>query len=150
MTLAARRRPSLAFLALLAVLCGLQAPCFALNLIYDVTKERAKELGISVVSRPSANNDARVQVEFKTVGPMKGFEYAHLELTQGGKRLVTAPLMPRKPTQDSPPESVQLDFYIDPAALPNTTVTVYVYGERLTGIGYRLKMKDFLARSASR
>lgn len=115
-----------------------------------MSKERAKELGIRVRILPSANDDARVQVEFKTTGALREYRWADLELTQGGKRLVSAPLLPRKPARESPEESKQLEFYMDPAALPNATVTIVVDGEPLTGTGYRLKLKDFPAQAASR
>jgi hypothetical protein len=150
MTHSLRRRPSLLVLALFLLLCTLPGRCFALSEIMDVSKKRAKELGITVRSRPSANHDVWVQVEFKAAGAMKEFRWADLELRQGEKRLVTAALMPKKPTQESPSESKLLEFYIDPAALPNSTVTIFVYAEPLSGIGYRLQMKDFLPQAASR
>jgi hypothetical protein len=145
MTLFARR-PSLTSLALLLLLCGVPGRGYADYGILDVSKERARELGITVSSGPSANNDLRVQVEFKTTGPMKEFRWADLELTQGEKRLVTAALMLQKPS----PGSVHLEFYGDPAALANATVTLFVHDEPLGGTGYRLKMKDFLTPAASR
>ena len=149
MTLSAHRRSLLPFLVLLLLLCGLPERSSALALITDVSKKRAKELGITVRILPSANNDLRVQVEFKTTGPMKEFRWADFTLNHGEKRLVSTALLPRKPTGESPEESKQFEFYIDPAALPNSTVTVFVYNEPLTGTGYRLKMKEFLAPAAS-
>src|SRR5438045_2915538 len=112
MTPSARRR-SLTSLALLLLLFGLPGRSYAAYGVLDVSKEPAKALGITVSAGPSANNDLRVQVEFKTTGPLKEFRWADLELTQGEKRLVTAALMPRKPS----PDSVHLEFYGDPAAL---------------------------------
>jgi hypothetical protein len=150
MKLSVRHRSTLTFLALLPALCALPGRSFAMASVGDVSKERAKELGITVRSQPSANHDLWVQVEFKTIGAMKEFKWADLEVMQGGKRLVTAALLPRKRTLESPPESKMLEFYIDPAALADTTVTIFVYNVPLSGIGYRLKMKEFLARAASR
>ena len=132
-----------------ALLCGLAQPCLALVRIKDVSPEQAKELGITV--RPvRREKDVRVLVDFKTTGAMKNFRYATLALTEGEKTLVSAALMPRKPSTDSGPENVQLEFYVDPAALPNASVTVVGYPEPLTGIGYRLKMKDFPVSPAAR
>lgn len=143
MKLAVRRRPLLPFLALLLLLCGLPRPSLAMSEITDASKERAKELGITVRSRLRASHDVWVQVEFKTSGQMKEFRYADLEVTQGRKRLILASLQPRKPAIDSPADRKLLEFYIDPAALPNSTVTIFVYNEPMSGIGYRLQMKDF-------
>jgi hypothetical protein len=141
----ARYRPSLTFLTLLLLLCGLPGRCLALDLIEDVSKERAKELGITVRLQPRPE-DVWVQVEFKPTGPKKEFKRTDLDVTQGGKRLVAATLMPWKPT----PDSMRFDFYIDPAALPNSTVTIVVWEDGITGIGHRLKMKDFMPPPASR
>ncbi|MGV3719308.1 MAG: hypothetical protein ACO1SX_00240 [Actinomycetota bacterium] len=149
MTRSIRRFPTLAVLAALVLTCGLAERCSALILLTDVTPEKANELGITVRSR-TRENDVWVQMEFKTTGPMKNFKWADLEVKQGGKHLVTVPILPRKPANDSPEESKQLAFYIDPAALPNAAVTVVVYDAPLTGTGYRFKMKDFLPSSASR
>jgi hypothetical protein len=140
------RRRWLTSLALLLLLGGLPARCFALILIREVSKEEARGLGITVRSQPSANDDLWVHVEFKTAGPLKGFRWADLELTHGGKRLVAATLKPRNPA----PDSVELEFYLDPSALPDTTVMIVAYNEPRTGTGYLLKMKDFLAPPASR
>ncbi len=81
-----------------------------------------------------------------TTGATKEFRWADLELKQGEKRLVTAALRPQNPT----PDSVLLQFYMDPAAVPNTTVTIFVYPGGRGGVGYQLKMKDFLTPAASR
>lgn len=145
MTLSARRMRSLPVLALAVVLGGFTTRASALSFITDVSKERARELGIVVSSQPASNDDLWVKVEFKTTGALQGYRYSHLELTRDGKRLLQVELRPRKPAPDSPAENVQLDFYLDPAALPNTTVTVYAYNEPRSGTGYRLKMKDFLS-----
>lgn len=80
----------------------------------------------------------------KTTHALKEFRYAILHVMQDGKPLVGAYLQARKPAVDGPPESKQAEFYIAPTALPDAEVTIFAYPEPLTGIGYRLKMKDFL------
>ena len=47
-----RRRPLLLGLAMLSMLCGLQRPAAALIEVEIVSKARAKELGITVLSVP--------------------------------------------------------------------------------------------------
>lgn len=141
-----RLRPGFTFLALLLLLGGLPGRCLALDLISDVSKERAKELGITVRSQPSANNDLWVQVEFKPTDPKREFKRADLDITRNGKRLVTASLMPQRPA----PDRMRFDFYIDPAALPDASVMIVVWSDPLTGQGYRIKMKEFVAPPASR
>lgn len=139
------RPPSLVLLVPLLLASGLPRCCFALSEIADVSRERARELGIAVTST-TRTDDVRVQVEFKTAGALKEFRWSDLEVTHGGKRLVLAALMPQRPK----PDSVRLEFYLDPAALPDSTVTIFVYDAPLGGTGYRLKMKDYPAQPPPR
>ena len=144
MTPSARPRPAVTFLGLLILLCALTGPAFALDLLKDVSKAEAKELGITVRVTPR-EKDVRVQVDFKPTGPKKEFKYAYLEVTRGGKRLVLAYVMPWKPT----PDTTHFEFYTDPAALPETTFTVTVWDDPITGQGYVLRMKDYLPERQS-
>ena len=130
------RRASFTFFAVFGLLCGLPEPGYADYLLENVSKERAKQLGIAVITR-ERTDDVLVQVEFKTAGALKEFRWADLELTRDGKRLVTAALLPQKLAGDR----IQLQFYVEPAALANATVTVFVADQALGGSGYRLRMK---------
>lgn len=134
------RRSLLALAALLLLPCLLQRPAPALDLLKNVSKEEAKQLGIVVTAKPRDSGDVWVQVEYKAAGPMKEFKYTHLRLAKDGKRLVSASLQPVKPT----PDTMRFDFYVDPAMLPHATVTIVVWSDPLTGTGYVLKMKDYL------
>ena len=138
MSLAARFRSPLAAIGLLTLVCAAAGRCYALAEIEPINKDRARQLGIAVTTGPSANNDLRVQVDFKTTGALKGFRWADLELARGGKRVISSSLMPQK--QD--PDRVHLEFYLDPAALADTTLTVFSYEGR-GGIGYQMQMKDY-------
>lgn len=137
-------RPAHIFLGLLLLLGLLPGRSLALSLLKNVSREEAKELGISVEMKRRPE-DVWVKIEFKTTGALKEYRYAMLDVTRDGKRLLMAPLSARKPKVDSPPESKMLEYYIDPAALPNSEVTIFAYPEPLTGYGYRLQMKDYPA-----
>lgn len=146
MTLAAQdRRLRLALPALLLLAGALTAPACALDLIQDVSREKARELGITVEVKPRSD-DVWVQVHYRPAEPKKPFRRTVLEVTRDGKRLLLTSLVPLKPA----PDTMRFDFYIDPAALPNATVTLIVQEEPLTGIGYRLKMKDFQPPATAR
>lgn len=145
----ARFHSTLTSLVLLLMLCGMPARCLAEYLVADMSREQARELGISVRTQPSANHDLRVQVDFKATGRMKEFRWADLELTHDGKRLITAALMARKPLGDKPTDTTRLEFYIAPDALPDASVTLFVADETLGGTAYRLKMKDLATSSGS-
>lgn len=139
-------RVTLSVAALLLVSATVPPPSFALDELRDVSREEAKKLGITVEARPRPQDgDVWVQVEFKPTGPKKEFKYTHLNVTHDGKKLVSAALMPYRPK----PDTLRFDFYIDPAALPDATVTITVWEDPLTGQGYVLKMKDY-APAASR
>ncbi len=133
------RRLALPLVAALLV-GGFPKRCSALYSVEDVSRQRAGELGITVRFQPR-EHDVWVHVEFKTAGPLKEFKWADLTVNQGDKRVVSAALLPRKPT----PDSVELAFYVDPTALPNSQVTLFAHPGLRGGIGYRLKMKEFAA-----
>ena len=116
----------------------------ALAEILDVSPDKAKQLGITVRSQPSANDDLMVIVEFKKQGDMKEFRWADMELSRNGKRVISSAIQPRNTDKDT----VRLDLYMDPAAIPDTSVTIFVYSQPRSGIGYRLKLKDFLPQKA--
>lgn len=127
-------------LAASALCLGVAAErCSALAVIQPVAQDKAKELGITVRSQPSANDDLIVIVEFKKQGEMREFRWADLELSRNGKRVISSAIQPRTTDKDT----VRLDLYMDPAAVPDTSVTIFVYNQPRGGIGYRLKLKDF-------
>lgn len=138
MSFVTRFRSPLAAVGLLTLVCAATSRCYALAEIEPINKDRARQLGITVTTGPSANSDLRVQVDFKTTGALKGFRWADLALARGGKRLISSSLAPQK--QD--PDRVHLEFYLDPAALADTTVTIFAYEGR-SGIGYEMRMKEF-------
>lgn len=128
------------------LLIAASSQCFALMEIEDVSKARAKELGVGIRSVSAGNNEVRVWLECKTNGELKNFTHVQLEITAGERRLVSATLLPSHPS----PESVAVNFYTVPAYLPTSTLTVVVrLGDRTT-VGYRFKMKDFIEHEKSR
>src|SRR3712207_1948725 len=144
MTLVARCRPLLTGLAGALLAYGLARPCSALDLIEDVSKDRAKELGITVQTR-TRPEDVWVQVEFTTTGPKKEFKYTYLDITLDGRRMVSANLMPIKLS----PDSMRFEFYIFSAALPDATVTITIWEVPFTVNVYRIRIKSFLPHSSS-
>lgn len=137
---------------MLPLLFALQQPALALIGIKPVSKAEAKDLGITVQAKPRPDSgDVWVQVDFKTRGALEGFTWADLVVSKDGKRLLMTALMPRKPAVDSTSEETRVEFYIEPSLLPDATVTVVAYPKRqVEGIGYQLKMKDFVSPAASR
>ena len=115
------------------------SPCFALWEIADVSKERAKELGMQVRSEPAGPNHVRVELEFKPEGKLKDFSRVDLRIGEGDNPPVTAPLREDR----SKPGSVVVSFTADRAQLDKLTLWVMV-PESLGGTIYDLRVKDFV------
>lgn len=141
---AMRNLPVLAFLLLAA-----SSPCFALQVNTDVSKERAKEMGVTIRSHLNGEAGVAVWIEFKPQGVLKNFTRVELQISAGGKHLMSAPLLTSRPSADS----VSAYFSADPAYLATSVLTIVVQdverdGER-TRIGYQFKMKDFIEPEAA-
>ena len=120
--------------------------CFALVSLADVSKERAKELGVTVRSHLNGEAGVAVWLEFKPQGELKNFTHVELRITAGGKSLVSAPLQTSRPTADS----VSVYFSADPTYLATSVLRIVVKDGERTLIGYEFKVKDFIEPERSR
>jgi hypothetical protein len=125
--------PILTFLALAAT------PCFAMMSIAGVSPARAKEMAMEVRSQPAGPDAVRVEFEFETRGELKYFNRVDLEISDGGKLLISPALMPEN---RSKPGHVVVVFTADRAQVDKITLTVVVgdFGD----VGYELRLKDFV------
>ncbi len=105
-----------------------------------VSRERAKELGVTIRSNPNGESGVRVWLEFQPKGVLKNFTRVELDITAGEKRLVDAVLQTTHPTADT----VTAQFSADPAYLATSVLTIVVQDGERTRIGYQFKVKDFL------
>ena len=76
-------RAATAIMATSTLLVIAPGPCFALWEIADVSKERAKEMGMDVRSKPAGPADVRVELEFKAEGELKDFSHVDLRFGDG-------------------------------------------------------------------
>jgi len=120
--------------------------CFAMLPVADVTKQRAKELGVEIQSSPAGTNQVNVTLRFKTTGEFKNFRYAQLEIGDGERLVLSATLQPQHPQTDT----VEFIFAVDHAMLPKCTVMIGVYDHVLDGTGYLFKLKDFIELEKTR
>lgn len=127
-------------LALALLLFAAASPCFGLVLIADVSKERAKEMGVTLRSHLNGDAGVAVWLEFKTQGALKDFTHVDLQITAEGKSLVRAVLR----VERTPAGIVSANFSADPAWLATSTLTIRVHDGERNLIGYRLKVKDFI------
>lgn len=85
-------------------------PCPGLTEITDVSKERAKELGLTVRTHPNGTAGIRVRLEVKTTGELQKFSHVGLLVADGEHELVSTRLLPNRPS----PDTVVVDFSADP------------------------------------
>jgi hypothetical protein len=71
---------SLAVFVLFVAACG---TCLAVISVGNVSKERAKELGIELRAKPNGPNEAWIELEFKPEGKLANFKHVSLEVADG-------------------------------------------------------------------
>lgn len=130
-------------LVMTAVLFAASSQCLAFVRVEHVSRERAKQLGVTIRSSLSGTNEVAVRLEFKTQGELKDFGRAVLEIgvvAEGEKRALSATLLPEYQT----PDTVVLSFSADPATLPKCVLTIMVRGgPRAKSDAYAFRMRDF-------
>jgi hypothetical protein len=77
-----------ALLALTLLLAVASNRCLAEMGIVEVSRERAKELGMEVRFTKNGPNEIWVELEFKPEGKLKDFKHVSLEIRDGGKFLL--------------------------------------------------------------
>ena len=131
----------LRWVILLVVAVGASQMSFAMQSNREVSPKEAKELGIAVRTQGNGQSGTKVWLEFKTAGLFKNFSHVNLEIADGTKTLVDAPLWTTHPA----PESVAVYFSTDPVFLPGSILTIVVVNGTRTRVGYQIKVKDFVA-----
>ncbi len=123
------------------LLLVLPSECLAMMEIADVTKEQAKEMGLTVRSHKNGEAGIAVTLEFRTMGKLETFQRVELQIGEGKDRIMSAPLLASQPT----PGSIVVRFSAYPAYLDKSILTIVVIGNNpLGGEGYRIKVKDFI------
>jgi hypothetical protein len=134
----------IAALLLVLFLAG-PSQCFALMEIAEVSKERAKEMGVTLRSRPNGDAGVAVWIEFRAAGALKNFTRVELRMTSGGKHLMSASLLASR-TEDK----VEAYFSADPDQLAGSTLLIAVTDAPRTHIGYEFRVKDFVEAGAKK
>ncbi|MBI3851913.1 MAG: hypothetical protein HY298_16780 [Verrucomicrobia bacterium] len=134
-------------ISVLAVLLAVAtSPCFAMMEIAQVSKARAKELGMEIRSKANGPNEVWVELEFKPEGKLKDFIHVSLEIRQGKKFLLGYAPLREKPSGSG---SVVVSFLANRAYLDKITLSVVV-GRPMDMTGYELRVKDFVELEKSR
>lgn len=123
--------------------------CFAEIVIRDVSKAKAKEMGVTIRSHKNGDAGVMVRLEFKAQGVLKDFNRVELIIRAnshlGAKRLVSAPLLAERPVVDS----VSAHFSAAPSHLAASELWIVVNDPPLGGAAYRFQVKDFLEREGA-
>jgi hypothetical protein len=108
--------------------------------IDDVSRARAKELGIEVRSNPAGPDAVRVELEFEPKGDLKPYERVDLEMTEGGKLLLFCSLKEERSQRQG---HVMVSFAADRTRIEQITVRI-VTGFPGNYTGHDLRARDFV------
>jgi hypothetical protein len=127
-------------LSVLAILVGAFAGrCLAMMSIEEVTKERAKALGMEVHVNAGGPDVVRVELEFDVAGELKSYARVDMEVTEKGKLLFSSSLKEEKAKAGH----VVVSFAADRGQLDKITLRV-VSGVPRAMVGHDLRVKDFV------
>jgi hypothetical protein len=139
-------RMKLNTLALIVLLAAASSPCFADMGVVDVSKARAKELGMEMRFTANGPNDFWVELEFKAGGELKDAGHVDLEVGDGKTSLVSYASLQEQRTSSG---SIVVRFMANRANLDKIELTV-VAGAPDDLRGYILHVKDFVEQEKAR
>ena len=125
-----------------SLLLASSSPCYALMSIGQITKERAKTLGMEIRLKPAGPKAVEVELEFPTKGELRNFSRVDLQIKDGEKLLVSASLKDEPSSQGR----VVVSFTADRANLDMITLRVVMQPSG-TMTGYDLRVRDFVEPS---
>ena len=125
---------------LAALLLAASSTCFAMMEIAQVSKARAKELGMEIRSKANGPKEVWVELEFKPEGQFKSFSHVSLEIREGDKLLLGYAALREKRSSSG---GVVVNFMANRAYLDKITLSVVV-GLPMDMTGYELRVKDFV------
>src|SRR4051812_48174092 len=106
--------------ALVLLLLLTARPCFAMMSIEQVSKSRAKELGLDINSKGAGPDAIFVRLEFDVKGDLKTFARVDLDINDGQNLKLFASLKEERPK----PDRIAVSFSASPAQLENATLRV--------------------------
>ena len=107
-----------------------------------VTKERAKALGLSIISQPYGPDAVRVSLEFEKQGELKEYRSAQLRQFDGDKLLLSVTLK----EGESKPGRVIVGFVAARSNLATLSLEIAAKDASGSRVRYVLPMKDFVTK----
>jgi len=126
-------------LVLVLLITAAPTLCFGMMGIEDVSQQRARELGMEIRANAAGPDAVRVELEFEPAGDLKSFVRVDLEMSDGGKLLLSSSLL----QESTKPGHVLVSFAADRANLDKLTLRV-VTGSPMDLTGHDLQVKDFV------
>ena len=126
--------------AVLVLLLTIPSLCLAVISLENVTKERAKELGVEVRANAAGPDAVRIAVEFEAKGAFAKYSRTDLEIHDGGKLLATSTLREEK----DKPGRIVISFAADRALLEKITVRILTEHSARSRVGHDIQIKDFV------
>jgi hypothetical protein len=128
--------PHLAALVLLLVICN---PSLGMISVENLTRDRAKELGIELKAKANGPREAWIELEFKPEGQLKEFQHVSLEIRDGDQFLLGWTPLEAKPTGTG---SVVVRVMANRAFLGK--VTLRIVTGATDDVGRDLRIRDFV------
>jgi hypothetical protein len=134
------------FFILNLLLFAASSQCFADTLIEDVSRERAKELGMEIRLKAAGSDSVTVELAFKTEGELKSFSRVDMQIRDGTKVLLASSLREERTNSGR----VAVSFSADHSIVDKITLRVMTTEPELGGSGYDLRVKDFLSAAGTK
>jgi hypothetical protein len=127
-------------IALIFLLLTVCSQGFAMISVEFVSRERAKELGVTFKKNSDGEAGVKVWMEFKSQGELEKITYIQLQVGEGKDRIMSAPLQVSHPSTGI----VSVNFSAFPAYLAQSSFMIVVYNGPKGDVGYRFMVKDFV------
>ena len=127
------------------LLFALISPASALISVGNLSPKEAKEMGLTMKSRPNGDHGIKVWLEFKKEGFLKDLNYTRFQVNDAkGKHRFSTMLHPHPVAPGQPKDLHTVSFSAQKKELENCTLMIVAYGSLRGDIGYILKVSDFL------
>jgi hypothetical protein len=134
---------TMAIVSALSLLLLAVAPstCFALWRIANVTKARAKDLGMEIRVKPDGPNKMRVELAFKVEGSLKDFSRVDM---QGGGETKTLEVATLRENLQKPGRAL-VSFVVETRNLDQVTLRIMIPSQSgHGGVAYELRMGELV------
>lgn len=137
--------PQLSVPLLALLLIGMASPGYGMISVADVTPKNAQVLGIELVTKPVGKEGVFIELKFSTAGTLKGYspgKHSRISLSmhEGKATIMSTTLRETYPG----PDLVETGLFVERSLLEKMELMIVIGGGLREGIGYRIKLSDFI------